>query len=113
MGDTVTITRLEYERLLEAADDLAGYLACHRSLADIAAGWEERIPSELVDRMIDGESPLRIYREYRGLTQTALSKASGVNRTQIADIESRRRSGSVDTVRKLAEALRLTIDDLV
>ncbi len=43
----------------------------------------------------------------------ALAKASGVNRVQIADIEAGRGKGSVETLRKLAEALRVTIDDLI
>jgi DNA-binding XRE family transcriptional regulator len=113
MNEMVTIPREEYERLREAAEDLADIAAIERIKADIAAGREELIPSELVDRMLSGESPLRVYREYRGLTQTALAAASGVNRVQIADIEARRKSGSIDTVRKLADALRVTIDDLV
>lgn len=113
MNEMVTIPRAEYERLLDAAEDLADIAAIERIKADIAAGREELIPSELVDRMLDGESPLRVYREYRGLTQTALAEAASVNRVQIADIEARRKSGSIDTVRKLAEALHVTIDDLV
>ena len=113
MNEMVTIPREEYERLLEAAEDLADIAGYHRTKADIAAGREELIPSEFADRIIDGESPLRVYREYRSLTQTALAESSGVNRVQIADIEARRKSGSIDTVRKLAEALRVTIDDLV
>jgi DNA-binding XRE family transcriptional regulator len=113
MNEMVTIPRAEYDRLLEAAEDLADIAAYHRIKADIAAGRDELIPSEFADRIIEGESPLRIYRDYRGLTQTALAAASGVNRVQIADIEARRKSGSIDTIRKLAEALRVTIDDLV
>ncbi len=113
MNEMVTIPRAEYDRLREAAADLADIAAVERIKADIAAGREELIPSELVDRMLDGESPLRVYREHRGLTQSALAAASGVNRVQIADIEARRKSGSIDTIRKLADALRVTIDDLV
>lgn len=113
MNEMVSIPREEYERLREAAEDLADIAAIERIKADIAAGREELIPSELVDRMLAGESPLRVYRDYRGLTQTALAEASGVNRVQIADIEARRKSGSIETVRKLADALRVTIDDLV
>ena len=36
-----------------------------------------------------------------------------VNRVQIAEIEAGRKSGSLDTVKKLASALGVTIDDLV
>jgi DNA-binding XRE family transcriptional regulator len=113
MNEMVTIPREEYERLREAAANLADIAAIERIKSDIAAGREELIPSELVDRMLAGESPFRVYREYRGLTQTALAASSGVNRVQIADIEAGRKSGSIDTIRKLADALNVAIDDLV
>lgn len=109
MNEMITITRDEYDRLREAAEDLADIEAYHRAIAE----GGESIPAEYVNRMIDGESPVRVYRDLRGLTQTALAAASGVNRVQIADIESGRKTGSVETLRKLAEALRVTIDDLV
>jgi mRNA interferase RelE/StbE len=35
------------------------------------------------------------------------------NRVQIADIEAGRKSGSVATLHKLAEALAVTVDDLI
>lgn len=113
MNEMITITRAEYERLREAAEDLADIATYDRVKADIAAGRDELIPSEFANRMIDGESPLRVYRELRGMTQSSLAAASGVNRVQIADIEAGRSKGSIETMRKLADALRVTIDDLV
>lgn len=109
MNEMVTIPRAEYERLREAAEDLADIQAYDRAMA---AG-EESFPSEIVDRLVNGESPLRVFRDFRGLTQSALATVSGVNRVQIADIEAGRRSASVETFRKLAQALNLSIDDLV
>ena len=109
MNEMITITRAEYDRLREAAEDLADMQAYDEA---IAAGGES-IPIEAVKRMIEGESPLRVYRDLRGLTQSSLAAASGVNRVQIADIEAKRSNGSIETMRKLAEALRVTIDDLV
>ena len=109
MSELVTIEKSEHERLRQAADDLADIIAYDRAMAD----GDESLPSGLVKRMIDGESPLRVYRDYRGLTQAQLSERSGVNRVQIANIEAGGKTGSVETVRKLAEALGLTIDDLV
>ncbi len=109
MNEMVTIPRAEYERLREAAEDLADIQAYDRAMA---AG-EESFPSEIVDRLVNGESPLRVFRDFRGLTQSALATASGVNRVQIADIEAGRRSASVETFRKLAQALNFSIDDLV
>lgn len=97
MNEMITITRAEYDRLREAAENLADFEAYSRA----------------VKRMIGGESPVRMYRELREMTQTALAKVSGVNRIQIADIEAGRSKGSVETMRKLAIALSVTIDDLV
>lgn len=113
MNEMVTITRAEYDRLREAAEDLADIATYDRVKSDVAAGREELIPAAFAHRLIDGENALRVYRDYRQLTQTALATASGVNRVQIADIEAGRKTGSVATLGKLAAALRVTIDDLV
>ena len=113
MTDTVTITRAEYERLLTIAEDAADIAAYDRAVSRLASGQEELVPEPYANRLIDGESPLRVYREFRGLTQVALSEASGVNRVQIADIEAGRKSGSIETIKKLASALWVSVDDLI
>ncbi|MDO5706067.1 MAG: helix-turn-helix transcriptional regulator [Paracoccus sp. (in: a-proteobacteria)] len=105
----VTITREEYDRLLVATDDLADLDAYDRAKA--ADGIS--IPDEAVGRIFDGESPLRVFRELRGLSQAALGREAGVNRVQINDIEAGRSNGSVATLQKLAAALRVSLDDLV
>lgn len=113
MSDMVTIPREEYDRLREAAEDLEDLQAYDRATANLASGADELIPEEFANRLIDGENPVRVYRELRGLTQVQLAERSGVNRVQIADIEAGRSTGSVATIRKLAEALGVTIDNLV
>ena len=85
----------------------------NEDIADIAAGQEELIPAIFVNRILDGEAPLRVFREWRELTQTALADQSGVNRVQIVEIEAGRKTGSVATLRKLASTLGVTIDDLI
>lgn len=113
MTDTVTIPREEYERLLAFAEDAADIAAYDRAVSRLASGQDELIPAEYANRIIEGESPVRVYREYRGFTQVALSEASGVNRVQIADIEAGRKSGSIETIKKLADALSVSVDDLI
>ena len=100
-------------RLHAAEDDLADTRAALAVEARIARGEEELIPANVVDRLIDGEPPLRVWREFRDQSQAALARASGVNRVQIVDIEAGRSSGSVRTLRKLAAALRIAVDDLI
>lgn len=113
MGEMISIPLEEYRSLQAAAEELADLQAHDRTLAQLASGDEELLPTEFVKRMLSGESPLRIWREFRELTQTALAAASNVNRVQIADIEARRKSGSIETVKKLAEALGITLDELI
>ena len=113
MSETVTIPKAEYDRLRALEEDFADIQAALAVEARLAAGEEELIPAAVVDRLLDGEPPLRVWRVFRNLTQSDLARASGVNRVQIVDIEADRNSGSVRTLRKLADALEVTVDDLI
>lgn len=113
MNQMVTIPREEYDRLLEAAEALADLEAYDRVKAALASGEEEMIPAEYVNRILDGESPVRVFRDLRGMTQKALSEASGVNRVYIAEIETGKKPGSVQTIKALAKALGVSVDDLI
>ena len=113
MRDTVTIPRAEYDRLCVAEDDFIDLQTALAVRKRIEAGTEELVPAAVADRLIDGASPLKVWREHRGLSQSALAHASGVNRVQIADIEAGRSTGSVRTLRALTDALGVTVDDLL
>ena len=113
MSETVTIPKAEYDRLRALEEDFADIQTALAVKARLATGEEELIPAAVVDRLLDWEPPLRVWREFRNLTQSELARASGVNRVQIVDIEADRNSGSVRTLRRLADALVVTVDDLI
>ena len=113
MNETVTIPKSEYDRLCALEEELSDIQAALAVEARIARGEEELIPASVVDQLIDGKPPLRVWREFREQSQAALARASGVNRVQIVDIEAGRSSGSVHTLRRLADALRVAVDDLI
>ena len=113
MNEMVSIPKVEYERLRALEEDLEDTRAALAVEARIASGEEELIPGSIVDRLIDREPPLRVWREYRALSQSALARSSGVNRVQIVEIEAGRKSGSVHTLHKLANALGIAVDDLI
>ena len=73
---------------------------------------EEGFPEHVWEALEAGESPLRVFRNYRGLTQLQLEQQSGVKREQISAIESGKANGSVETLKKLAEALDVPMEDL-
>jgi DNA-binding XRE family transcriptional regulator len=83
----------------------------HRQSAS-PTGDDELIPLEITDRRLRGEPALRIWREYRKLTQEQLAKKSKVSRALIAAIETNRKSGSATTWKKLAAALNVSWDQL-
>ena len=113
MSETVTIRKAEYDRLCAAADDLADIQAALAVRARIEAGTEELVPAAVADRLIDGEAPLKVWRECRGLSQSDLARVAGASRVQIVDIEAGRATGSARTLRRLADALGITVDDLI
>ncbi|MEO5330482.1 MAG: helix-turn-helix transcriptional regulator [Magnetococcus sp. YQC-5] len=103
-----------YECLINAqreAYDIADALEIRRR---IASGEEESIPSEIVDRLLDGpDTKLKVWREYRGLTLRKLAKDAGCSSAYLSEIESGKKSGSVRIMKALALALRVDLDDLV
>lgn len=113
MGEMITIPLEDYERLRAAEGELADLRAYDRALAALEAGEDELVPADYAKRLIAGETPLRVWRELRGITQTELAQTAGVGRVQIVNMEKGARGGSIATMKKLAVALRVTIDDLV
>ena len=57
--------------------------------ARIDAGKEVMIPLELARRvLIDDEPPLRVFREWRGLSLAELAERAGVSREELAELDS-------------------------
>jgi DNA-binding XRE family transcriptional regulator len=102
----------EYERLLDLAEDKADGLAAAEAERRREAG-EEYLPADLADRLLAGESPLRLWRKHRGMTLETLSSAVGIGTSFLSQIETGARRGSPALWRKLAEALRVSSDDIL
>ena len=88
---------------LEEVQDIADARAAHDS---------ESFPAEFADRLLSGESPLRVWRDYRGLTLQALAEACGVTRQMLSMIEHGKAKPSADLLGRLAETLGCDMDDL-
>ena len=83
-----------------------------REIMDAIDAGEETFPDDFIGRLIDTVSALREWRKYRLMTQSDLATASGLSQGAIAQIESGKRNPTVETARKLADALNCDIDDL-
>lgn len=102
----------DYERLLEIAEDQADINAAIAAEKRRLEG-EEYVPAELVYRIMDGESALKVWRQYRGLTLAALAQKSGTHHSMLSRVESGQLQGRPAMWRKLAEVLKVTIEDIL
>lgn len=115
MGDVqkLTIDGKNYVILSEDDyEDLVDGIRANAIMARVAAG-EEVWPYELVKELSTTDSRIRTYRNYRQMTVDDLAQAADIAPAELADIESRKTVGTVDTLTRIAAALRIDLDDLV
>ncbi len=90
---------------LNLASDIAEYIKAKNIN-------EEAFPITLYDEIDIGANPLKVFRQYRGMTQAELARQSGVPRPLITNIEAGRKNGSITTMKALAAVLNVYLDDL-
>jgi ribosome-binding protein aMBF1 (putative translation factor) len=115
-GEVAILPRKDYEALVakatEAAEDEGTTRLVARARREIALGTS-LLPKQLVDRLAEGENPLRVLREWRGITQLQLSAKTNIRQSSISDIETGRRNGTASALRCIADALKVPLDLLV
>lgn len=111
--ELVVLPRAEYEALIkraadgaEDADDVAIYDARKAEMAADGAG----LPPELSAAILRGESRLKAVRNWRDVTQMQLEFKTGIGQGYLSDLENGRRSGTPETIAKLAQALDVPVE---
>ena len=102
-----------YLQLVEQADMLQDLRDYDRIKAAVESGEEETVPAEVVYALLDGENPVKVWREYRNLTQKQLAEAAGISVPYLSQIESGRRRASTRVLSAIARILQVTLDDLI
>jgi ribosome-binding protein aMBF1 (putative translation factor) len=100
------------QKLMDDAEMLADVKAYDAAKRRVDRGDDELIPLEITERRVAGENSVRIWRDHRGLTQECLAKASKVSRAMIAGIEAGHKTGGIATLKKLAAALKVDLENL-
>jgi hypothetical protein len=111
--ELVVLPRAEYEALLERvdhdaedADDVAIYDA---RKAELAEGGIV-LPLEVSAALLRGESRLKAIRNWRRETQLHLSFKTRLGQGYLSDLENGRRTGTPETLAKLAQALEVPVE---
>jgi nitrate reductase NapAB chaperone NapD len=68
----VQMHKEDYDSLLETIEDLRDIEAVAEAKLRMSQD-EQSLPIELTKRIIEGEHPVKVYRDYRGLTQQKLA----------------------------------------
>jgi DNA-binding XRE family transcriptional regulator len=110
------VTREEFETVkrrldaaLEAIEDLKDLESVRRSRGGDAG---DRLSADLVDRMIAGESRVRIWREQRRLSQSQLARRAKLAVRELAAIENGK-AASAATLAAIGAALRIKPEALL
>ncbi len=98
-----------YVRLVEAAEVAEDV----RDYKTALAHPEEVVPIAVLDRILAGEGPVKVWREYRALTQQQLAEAAGISTPYLSQIESGQRQGRAEVLAAIAAVLSITVDELV
>ncbi len=101
----------EYLRLRDVTEMASDVAAYDRAMKDMEG--KEWVPSEVIDRLIDGEHPVKVWREHRKMKQGELAEKLGKSGAYLSHIESWKRDGTIKLYSNLARALQVDIDDLV
>ncbi len=72
-----------------------------------------RIPHDVLNRIIAGENPIKVVREWKDITQDDLALEGGLSKNFISMLETGRRALTTKTAIKLALALEVNADLLI
>ena len=103
----------EYLELLEQAEMLEDIRDYDAAKAALENGEDELIPAEVVFAILDGENPIKVWREYRGLTQQQLADKVKISKPYISQIETGKRTGTTKILSAIAKALDVSLDEVV
>lgn len=109
----VVVAESDFNELLRMLDEGAERSALAAVRHRLEAGDEELVPDVVANRIIDGENRVRVWREFRGLTVSALAERAGVSQPYLSQIETGAREGTVETLSRIASALAVDLDDLI
>lgn len=105
--ETITLTRREYNDLIERNSQLEDMLAARDADDGV------RIPHQVALDIMGGQGPIQAFRSHQGITLRELSERTGLASGYISEIERGLKPGSASALVRIASALGTTIDVLV
>lgn len=111
----VVLTAEDYALLMqtvEAARELMNVRAAISGKIVDRMGGKDGVPATVAHRIAEGQSPVRVWRESRGLKAVALARAAGISPAYLSEIETGKKDGTFRTMAAIAQVLNVSLDDL-
>jgi DNA-binding XRE family transcriptional regulator len=102
-----------YLQLVEKAEMLEDIQDYDSVKATLERGDDELIPAEVVNALLDGENGIKVWRDFRGVSQANLAEQAGISVPYLSQLETNKRKGSLDVLSAIARVLKVTIEQIV
>ena len=102
-----------YLQLVEKAEMLQDIQDYDAAKASLERGDDELIPAEIVNAILDGANPIKVWREYRGISQQELAHQVEISVPYLSQLETNKRKGSLEVLSAIATALNILLDTMV
>lgn len=102
--ELVVLSRRDYDALLARAGDEEAEDRMTMIIAAEARS-DAPLPAAVSAAILGGDTCLKALRTWRAMTQAELAKRSGINQGYVSELENRSKTGTPETLAKLAAAL--------
>lgn len=102
-----------YLKLVEKAEMLQDIQDYDSAKATLERGDDELVPSEVIYAILDGENAIKVWREYREMSQQETAEKAGISIPYLSQLETNKRKGSIDVLTAIAKVLRVSLENIV
>lgn len=102
----------DYERLTTVTTGGAPSAEALFDAAMAAGQGLDPLPDEFAGRIFDGENPVKVLREWRGLKQGELADKVNISRNYLSEIEGGK-PARMEVMARIARALGVLLDNLI
>ena len=104
----IVLPMKEYTKLISALEDFQDI----QEIRDHLDNPGETFPMDVVLALSEGKFPIKVYREYRGMSQSTLAQKAHVSKQYISQLENGDRAGTTRVLKLIAKALKVDLEDL-
>lgn len=102
-----------YLQLVEKAEMAQDVQDFDNAKAALEHGHDELIPSGVVYAILDGENPIKVWREFRGISQQEAAENAGISVPYLSQLETNKRKGSLAVLSNIAKVLKVSLESIL